>query len=119
MIEYNDEQRSHDDTRSAAEDDNVGAHTSPHNDQLMIEYNDEQRSDDNTRSAAEDASATAQKNYHHTQFTECNDSPPMDTTTQNAKNNVVDAKDDDEDDRRHNWLELLCNFVQWICCRRY
>ena len=118
MIEYNDEQRSHDDTRSAAEDDNVGAHTSPHNDQLMIEYNDEQRNDDNTRSAAEDASATAQKNYHHTQFTECNDPPPMDTTTQNVNNNVVEAQDN-EDDRTHKWLELLSNFVQWICCRRY
>ena len=83
-----------------------------HNDvEPMIEYNDEQRSRDDTRSAAEDASsATAQTSYHHT--------PPMDTTTQNANDNVVDAQDD-EDDRTHNWLELLCNFVQLICCRRY
>ena len=55
-----------------------------------------------------------------TQFPEHSDdrSPPMDTTTQNVINNAVDAQDD-EDDRTHNWLELLCNFVQWICCRRY
>ena len=86
--------------------------TQHNDDQLMMEYNDEQSSRDDTRSAAEDAStATAQTSYHHT--------PPMDTTTQNANNNVVDAQDDDEDDRTHKWLELLCNFVQWICCRRY
>ena len=79
--------------------------------QLMIEYNDDH---------CEDAIASAQTSYHHTQFPEHSDdrSPPMDTTTQNVINNVVDAQDD-EDDRTHNWLELLCNFVQWICCRRY
>ena len=69
-----------------------------YNDQLlMIEYNDEQRSCD-TGSAAE-----------------AGGDPPTDTTTQNVNNNVVDAQDDEED-RMHNWLGLLCNFVQRICC---
>ncbi|KAL6315390.1 hypothetical protein AAG906_000500 [Vitis piasezkii] len=84
--------------------------------QAMIEYNDEQRSCD-TRSAAEDTNSNTQTSYDCTQCTECSDSP-MDTTTQNINSNVVDAQDDEED-QMHNWLELLCKFVGWICCRRY
>ncbi|XP_034675715.1 disease resistance protein RPV1-like isoform X1 [Vitis riparia] len=84
--------------------------------QTMIEYNDEQRSCD-TRSAAEDTNSNPQTSYDCTQCTEHSDSP-MDTTTQNINSNVVDAHDDEED-HMHNWLELLCKFVGWICCRRY
>ncbi|XP_034675714.1 disease resistance protein RPV1-like isoform X2 [Vitis riparia] len=84
--------------------------------QAMIEYNNEQRSCD-TRSAAEDTNSNTQTSYDCTQCTECSDSP-MDTTTQNINSNVVDAQDDEED-QMHNWLELLCKFVGWICCRRY
>ncbi|XP_034677016.1 disease resistance protein RUN1-like isoform X2 [Vitis riparia] len=86
-----------------------------HNHQKMIEYNDEQRSCD-TRSAAEETNTNAQTSYHYSQCTELSDSA-MDTTTQNI-NSDVDAQDDEED-HMHNWLELLCKFVQWICCRRY
>ncbi|KAJ9672181.1 hypothetical protein PVL29_025708 [Vitis rotundifolia] len=84
--------------------------------QTMIEYNDEQRSCD-TRSAAEDTNSNAQTSYDSTQCTEHSDCP-MDTTTQNVNSNVVDAQDDEED-HTHDWLELLCKFVEWICCRRY
>ncbi|KAJ9691428.1 hypothetical protein PVL29_013567 [Vitis rotundifolia] len=84
--------------------------------QTMIEYSDEQRSCD-TRSAAEDTNSKAQTSYDCTQCTEHSDSP-MDTTTQNIDSNVVDAQDDEEE-HMHNWLELLCKYVQWICCRRY
>ena len=100
---------------------NIPVDTENNDDQLMIEYNDEQRSCDTSTSSAveaEDVSAIAQTNYHHTQFTERNH-PSMYTTTQNINYNVVDAQDDEEEDHTHNWLELLCNVVQWICGRRY
>ncbi|RVW62595.1 TMV resistance protein N [Vitis vinifera] len=83
--------------------------------QTMMEYSDEQRSCD-TRSAAEDTNSNAQTSYDWTQCTEHSDSP-MDTTTQIINSNVVDAQDDEED-HMHDWLELLCKFVGWICCRR-
>uniref|UniRef100_F6GW25 TMV resistance protein N n=1 Tax=Vitis vinifera TaxID=29760 RepID=F6GW25_VITVI len=79
------------------------------------DYSDEQRSCD-TRSAAEDTNSNAQTSYDWTQCTEHSDSP-MDTTTQIINSNVVDAQDDEED-HMHDWLELLCKFVGWICCRR-
>ena len=43
---------------------------------------------------------------------------PMGTITKNIDDNAVDAQDE-EDDYMHKWLELLCQFVQWICCKTY
>uniref|UniRef100_F6HJB3 Uncharacterized protein n=1 Tax=Vitis vinifera TaxID=29760 RepID=F6HJB3_VITVI len=80
------------------------------------QYSDEQRSCD-TRSAAEDTNSNAQISYDCTPCTDHSDCP-RDTTTQNINSNVVDAQDDEED-HMHDWLELLCKFVGWICCRRY
>ena len=79
------------------------------------QYSDEQRSCD-TRSAAEDTNSNAQISYDCTPCTDHSDCP-RDTTTQNINSNVVDAQDDEED-HMHDWLELLCKFVGWICCRR-